>query len=85
MERQIRVRLPVDLYEKLARMAVAEKTSVSNLLCRAAELVIQNAPRSSRGVPGHTRHKVCLDPNKMNGAGDQFPGTDEGSQYDRPR
>lgn len=27
------------------------------------------------------KRKVCLDPDKMHGAGDQFPGSDEGSHY----
>ena len=83
MERQIRVRLPIDLYEKLAHLAIDKGTSVSNLICRGAELVLQRSPRRSSG-DGQT-HKVCLDPYKMHGAADQFPGTDEGSHYDRPR
>jgi hypothetical protein len=85
MERQIRVRIAEDLYVVLSRLAVERKTSVSKLLCEGGYMVLSQAQEAARRrVPDapDSDPRPCLDPDKMNGAGDQFPGTDEGSQYD---
>jgi hypothetical protein len=96
--RSVVVRMPLDLYTAVAQLAVKKKTSTSSLLCEGARDLLtrqgdvleavaqlQNPGRPmgyapTLGLP--QRRDVCTDPDKMHGAADGFPGSDEGSQYD---
>jgi hypothetical protein len=84
-QRRLAVALPNRLYVELARLAAEGRTSMSQLVCDAIELLVQTRidPDMSVRMP----MEPCIDPDKMHGAADGFGGSDEGSQYDlkRPR
>jgi hypothetical protein len=64
-----------------SRRANGTETPVDIARAKARHADVCPGPECCEPDP---RKGPCTDPTKMNGYSDQFPGTDEGSQYDRP-
>jgi len=78
-KRRLGVLLPVHVYDGLAQLAVMRQSSMSTIVSESIELLLRTQVDPDMSVRVAPRRNVCLDPDKMHGAGDGFGGSDEGS------